>query len=101
MRSSAALILGVLAFAGCGVSGDPDGISESQAASTIFTTQTTPTTTQNDGSAIELGVKFRSSAAGYITGVRFYKTTGNAGTHTGELYSSTGTRLAPRTTAHQ
>ena len=61
---------------------------------TIFTTQTPTGTTENDGQALELGVKFRTTVAGYITGVRFYKTTGNAGTHTGELYSSTGTRLA-------
>ena len=61
---------------------------------TIFTTQTPTQTTSNDGQSIELGVKFRSSVAGFITGVRFYKTTGNSGTHTGELYSSTGTRLA-------
>jgi hypothetical protein len=61
---------------------------------TIFTNQTTPTTNGNDGTALELGVKFRTSVAGFITGVRFYKTTGNTGTHTGELYSSTGTRLA-------
>jgi Domain of unknown function (DUF4082)/Bacterial Ig-like domain/Bacterial Ig domain/Secretion system C-terminal sorting domain len=61
---------------------------------TIFTTQTSTTATENDGAALELGVKFRTTVAGYITGVRFYKTTGNSGTHTGELYSSTGTRLA-------
>ena len=63
----------------------------------IFTTQTPPTTLRNDGTAIELGVKFRSTSAGQINGVRFYKVTGNTGTHTGELYSSTGTRLAQAT----
>ncbi len=62
--------------------------------SNIFTTQTPSTGTENDGRALELGVKFRSSVAGTINGIRFYKTTGNSGTHTGELYSSTGTRLA-------
>ena len=61
---------------------------------TIFTTQTPTVTTGNDGIGIETGVKFRSSAGGTITGVRFYKTSGNTGTHTGELYSSIGTRLA-------
>ena len=61
---------------------------------TIFTTQTPTTSILNDGQALELGVKFRTSIAGFVTGVRFYKSTGNAGTHTGELYSSTGTRLA-------
>src|SRR5450432_1542687 len=60
----------------------------------IFTTQAPTETTGNDGQAIELGVKFRTVEAGFITGIRFYKTTGNTGTHTGELYSSTGTRLA-------
>jgi hypothetical protein len=61
---------------------------------TIFTTQTPSVTTSNDGIGIETGVKFRSSVGGMITGVRFYKTSGNTGTHTGELYSSIGTRLA-------
>jgi hypothetical protein len=72
-------------------------VNPAVSSTTIFTTQTPPGGTQNDGNAIELGVKFRSSAAGFITGVRFYKTSGNAGTHTGELYSSTGTRLAQAT----
>ena len=61
---------------------------------TIFTTQTPTGSAQTDGQAIELGVKFRSSVAGFVTGVRFYKASGNSGSHTGELYSSTGARLA-------
>src|SRR5207248_288366 len=36
-------------------------------------------------SAVELGVKFRSDVGGFITGVRFYKGTGNTGTHVGNL----------------
>jgi len=63
----------------------------------IFTTQTPSAGTSNDGQALELGVKFRSSSNGQITGVRFYKSAGNTGTHIGELYSSTGTRLAQAT----
>ncbi len=35
----------------------------------------------NDGQAVELGMKFRSDNNGYITGLRFYKTTTNTGTH--------------------
>ena len=35
-----------------------------------------------DTSAIEVGMKFRSSTAGYVTGIRFYKATANKGTHT-------------------
>jgi hypothetical protein len=70
---------------------------------TVFTTQTPVATTDNDYpgatsiQGVEDGLKFTSSTAGYITGVRFYKTSGNIGTHIGELYSSTGTRLAQAT----
>jgi hypothetical protein len=48
-------------------------------------------------SAVEMGVKFRSDAAGSITGIRFYKASANTGTHTGNLWSSTGTLLATAT----
>ena len=51
----------------------------------------------NDPSAVELGVKFRSDLAGYITGIRFYKGTGNTGTHVGNLWSVGGTKLATAT----
>jgi hypothetical protein len=50
-----------------------------------------------DGSSVELGVKFRSDVAGYVTGVRFYKGSMNTGTHVGTLWSSTGTALASAT----
>ena len=39
-------------------------------------------------SAVELGVKFRSDVAGYITGIRFYKGAGNTGTHVGHLWTT-------------
>jgi Domain of unknown function (DUF4082)/Bacterial Ig-like domain/Bacterial Ig domain len=51
----------------------------------------------NDPSAIEVGVKFRTDLAGFITGVRFYKGATNTGTHTGNLWSSTGQLLASAT----
>ena len=38
-------------------------------------------------------MKFRADVAGTVTGVRFYKGTGNTGTHVGHLWSSTGTLL--------
>jgi hypothetical protein len=49
--------------------------------------------TNTDTKSVEVGLKFRSDIAGYVTGVRFYKGTGNTGTHTGSLWSITGTRL--------
>jgi hypothetical protein len=48
----------------------------------------------NDSGAVELGVKFQSSAPGSITGILFYKGSGNTGTHVGNLWDSSGTRLA-------
>ncbi|MCF4102194.1 DUF4082 domain-containing protein [Gillisia sp. M10.2A] len=48
----------------------------------------------SDGQGLQLGMKFRSTQDGEITGVRFYKQSGNTGTHTGQLYSGTGTLLA-------
>lgn len=50
-------------------------------------------TTNNDGLPITSGIKFRSSINGYIVSLRFYKTTGNNGTHIGALYNGTGTLL--------
>ncbi len=46
----------------------------------------------------EVGVKFTSSAAGVVTGVRFYKQTWMGGyLHVGHLWSSTGALLATAT----
>ena len=52
---------------------------------------------ENDPNAVELGVKFRSDQAGFITGLRFYKTSGNTGTHVGHLWTAGGTQLAEAT----
>ncbi|WP_157119428.1 DUF4082 domain-containing protein, partial [Azohydromonas lata] len=51
----------------------------------------------NDPGAVELGVKFRVDVDGVVTGVRFYKGTGNTGTHIGNLWSLGGARLATAT----
>jgi hypothetical protein len=39
-------------------------------------------------------MQFTADTNGWISGVRFYKGTGNNGTHTGSLWSSSGTQLA-------
>jgi hypothetical protein len=46
-------------------------------------------------------VKFKSDVSGYISGLRFYKASTNTGTHIGNLWSSTGTRLATATFANE
>ena len=50
-----------------------------------------------DTSAVNLGVQFQASSDGMISGVRFYKEPDNTGTHTGSLWTSTGTLLATGT----
>ena len=56
---------------------------------TIWPATTTPAVAANsDTAAVELGVKFRPNANGFITGLRFYKGSGNTGTHVGNLWSS-------------
>ena len=55
-------------------------------------------TVENDNAGgIVVGTKFRSALSGTVTGIRFYKASGNSGTHQGLLYSSTGTLLAQAT----
>jgi PKD repeat protein len=53
--------------------------------------------TDPDANAVELGVKIRSEADGFITGVRFYKGSQNTGTHVGRLWSNSGQLLAQAT----
>ena len=72
-------------------------ITPSVTGDTIFGNTSPTRTTSNDPNAVELGVKFEASEAGYITGVRFYKGAGNTGTHVGHLWTSTGSLLATAT----
>jgi hypothetical protein len=51
----------------------------------------------SDASAVELGVRFRSSVNGFVTGLRFYKGAANTGTHVGNLWTSAGALLATAT----
>ncbi|WP_244426746.1 N,N-dimethylformamidase beta subunit family domain-containing protein, partial [Sinorhizobium sojae] len=55
---------------------------------------TPPIVPDVDAKPIEVGMKFQSSVAGTVTGVRYYKSDLNIGPHTGSLWSSTGTKLA-------
>ncbi len=51
--------------------------------------------------SLELGVKFRSDAAGKITGIRFYKISANTGIHTGSLWTSGGQLLGTGTFSNE
>lgn len=46
-----------------------------------------------DSTSVELGLRFRSTADGYITAIRFYKGPANPGPHVGTLWTSDGLLL--------
>lgn len=61
----------------------------------IFNSQIPTAVPGNDSTiGIELGLRFQSTVAGMVTGIKFYKNPGNLGTHTGQLYTSGGKLLA-------
>ena len=82
-------------------SGAPATFTTAAASScpcSVFSASSTPGTVDSgDGAAVELGMKFVPSVSGTVTAVRFYKAATNTGSHTGSLWSSTGTRLATGT----
>ncbi|WP_426225326.1 DUF4082 domain-containing protein [Pseudarthrobacter sp. DSP2-3-2b1] len=73
----------------------PTPRTEGTCPCTLYQDTVTPTTMEvKDGIPLALGVRFASSAAGNITGIRFYKAAGNTGTHTGTLFTAAGQQLA-------
>ncbi|NKM25162.1 N,N-dimethylformamidase beta subunit family domain-containing protein [Rhizobium laguerreae] len=67
----------------------------------LFGAATPAVVNTNDASAVELGVRFQTSVAGTVSGIRFYKGSQDTGTHTGSLWSSTGTRIATLTFSNE
>ena len=70
--------------------------SAAAASQSLFTTQTPAILNARDGVSVnyELGMSFTSTVAGQITHVRFWKASSESGTHTGRIWSGTGTLLA-------
>ena len=69
-----------------------------QASYSIWAASATPTNSSffNPGDpdlSYELGVKFQSEIAGYVTGIRFYKGAGNDGLHVGNLWRNSDQAL--------
>ncbi|MFK4539623.1 VCBS repeat-containing protein [Bradyrhizobium ottawaense] len=73
-------------------------VSTAPTTVSLFSNSDTPATLSDpDTSQVNLGVRFSSSAAGTITGIKYYKSANDTGTHTASLWSSTGTLLASAT----
>jgi hypothetical protein len=71
-------------------------------AVSLWNQATTPTATDNpDSQVVELGVQFKSSEAGFITGLAFYKSANNTGTHVADLWSADGKLLATATFSNE
>ena len=64
---------------------------------TLFEQAVPATPDVNDSGSVVPGVKFSSTSAGKVRGVRFYKAAANKGTHAVGLWGSTGTLLAQAT----
>jgi len=62
----------------------------------VFTVTPTPSTF-SESTGIELGFKFRSNIDGYISGIRFFKTSNMGGTHVASLWNNQGQRITQAT----
>jgi hypothetical protein len=67
----------------------------------IFDLATPGTVDSGETRAVNVGVKFRSDVPGKITGIRFYKSAKNTGTHVGTLWTAGGEVLAQVTFANE
>ena len=64
----------------------------------IWSSSAAPSVSDDGGtSAVEVGVKFTADTSGFVSGIRFYKSAANTGTHIGNLWTSSGQLLATAT----
>ena len=69
-------------------------------SSSLWPTSPTPAIVDSgDSQAVELGVKFTSDTNGWLTGLRFYKSAANTGTHVANLWTANGQLLVTATFA--
>ena len=73
-------------------------LSPTSCPCSLWSTTVVPATVDSgDASSYEVGMKFRSEVNGYVSGVRFYKSALNTGTHVAHLWTSSGMLLASAT----
>ena len=60
----------------------------------VFVPSDVPSLIQNDRQSLEIGMKFQASRNGFISGIKFYKSTTGTSNFSGHLWSRTGTLLA-------
>ena len=78
------------------------GATADAAPVSVFSRGGAPNTVSSDVNAVELGMKFRSSVAGTVTAIDYFKATGApVATKSGHLWSSTGQLLASVTFSNE
>jgi hypothetical protein len=68
---------------------------------TLFDFHSPLTLDSGDNRSLEVGVKFTADVNGWVTGIRFYKSAANTGTHTGSLWTLSGQRLTQVTFSNE
>src|SRR4051812_21403284 len=97
-------VLAVLAFTATTVSvgAQTPGPCDGPNTCTIWSAAQVPDNpAATDTNAVEVGVKFRTAVSGYITAVRFYKSSTNTGAHVVNLWTETGTLLTRATAVNE
>jgi hypothetical protein len=64
---------------------------------TVYGQEVPETPALADGSAVELGLRFAPTTDGFVKGIRYYRGSGNNGTHVGTLWTAAGQKLASAT----
>jgi subtilase family serine protease len=77
------------------------GAPVATAADSIWSNSYVPSENASSAGSYEVGLKFTSSVAGNVTGIRFYKQPWMGINEIGHLWSSTGTLLATATFANE
>jgi len=80
---------------------DVEVVPTGPAEQRMWTEDTVPARPFVADSEVELGVRFRSEAAGFIDGIRFYEHPSNTGPHLVTLWSAAGAQLATATSPAQ
>jgi len=74
------------------------GVTAPSDTESLFSSATPPgVSVANDPNSVELGMKFKADVAGTITGIRYYKSAEDTGTHVANLWTATGTLVASAT----
>ncbi|MBE9033811.1 DUF4082 domain-containing protein [aff. Roholtiella sp. LEGE 12411] len=66
-------------------------MAQAQTQQTVFTNQVPSNPNASDsGTSYELGMNFRSTSAGQITAIRYWKAPSETGSHVGKIWAATG-----------